>query len=336
MQNMTVIAKTIEKTTEHLRRFNFQRDLQSVADLIESCFAGTMDIDGERYIRQMRNAARNAGLLRWAGSMAEPSILPMAGLVWEEDGKVVGNLTLIQFSIRGQRCNLIANVAVHPDYRRRGIARALTQAGIQQAQDRHVSAVWLQVREENQAAYNLYRSLQFYERFRRSIWHLQPDTSLVTLAKPVPPVSTDIKVISRRGQDWLQQESWLKRIYPPEITWHMPYNKLAFQPGFLGVLYRIFTDCQIRQWSAWKNGELLGIIGWQKYYGQADRAWLATPPTVDPEGLYSLIFTLCQRAYDRRLIILDYPAHQGEEAIRTLGFTISQNLVWMEYPLARP
>ena len=45
------------------------------------------------------------------------------GFVWEEDGSIIGNATLLQSDIPNRY--LVANVAVHPDYRRRGIAKGL-------------------------------------------------------------------------------------------------------------------------------------------------------------------------------------------------------------------
>ena len=40
-----------------MRAMNMFRDLPAVADLIELCFASTMDNDGQRYIADMRRPA---------------------------------------------------------------------------------------------------------------------------------------------------------------------------------------------------------------------------------------------------------------------------------------
>ena len=64
-------------------------------------------------------------------------------------GRIVGNLSLIPFVRRGHVVYLIANVAVHPDYRRRGIARQLTQTALDYLRQRGVSSAWLQVRDDN-------------------------------------------------------------------------------------------------------------------------------------------------------------------------------------------
>src|SRR5687768_16478612 len=117
----------------HLRPLNMLRDLPAVADLIELCFATTMDSEGQRYVQDMRRAGSDASFMRWATRMAETTSLPLTGYVWEEAGRIVGNSSLVPFRHKQQRMYLIANVGVHPDFRRRGIARALTERALQHA-----------------------------------------------------------------------------------------------------------------------------------------------------------------------------------------------------------
>src|SRR3989304_5116538 len=109
----------------NLRSLNMLRDLPAVADLIELCFSNTMDSEGQRYIQDMRRAGDDKSFLNWANRAAESTSLPLTGYVWEENGRIVGNTSLVPFRHNRTRLYLIANVAVHPDYRRRGIARAL-------------------------------------------------------------------------------------------------------------------------------------------------------------------------------------------------------------------
>src|SRR5512139_298345 len=95
-----------------LRLLNILRDLPSVADLVETCFADTMDADGHRYVQQMRRAGRDNAFLRWAVSAAETASMPLSGYVWEEDGQIIGNVSLIPFRKTSKKNYLIANVAV--------------------------------------------------------------------------------------------------------------------------------------------------------------------------------------------------------------------------------
>ena len=163
------------KDHPHMRPLNVLRDLSSVADLIELCFSPTMDNDGQRYLSDMRRASRDDSFLRWASHVTETAALPLTGYVWEQDGRIVGNASLIPFRDKGKRIYLIANVATHPDYRRRGIGRALTERVMQLARDKKASAVWLHVREDNPGAIQLYTDLGFQEIARRTTWTAHTD-----------------------------------------------------------------------------------------------------------------------------------------------------------------
>ena len=95
----------------HMRRFNVRSDLKAVADLVELCFDETLDLDGRRYIRQMRSTAQHPQFLSWAARVASRSGFPFGGFVWEQDGRIIGNISLIQMEGRGGRVR-------HPDQAR--------------------------------------------------------------------------------------------------------------------------------------------------------------------------------------------------------------------------
>ena len=311
----------------HLRALNILRDLPAVADLIELCFSNTMDSDGQRYVQDMRRAGRDDSFLRWATKMTETTSLPLTGYIWEENGKIVGNASLVPFRRKNERIYLIANVATHPDFRRRGIARALTERALQHAVDRKVSATWLHVREDNPGAIKLYTELGFVERARRTSWQARGDLAAVS-------PQTDINITTRTARDWLQQQDWLRRLYPDILAWYHPWNFSALQPGLLNWLYLAFVDMNVRQWSALTGaGERLeAALAWIPYGRGANSLWLAAGPGASPEAVTSLLI------HARRILLsghahltLDYPASEASEAIRAAGFTAVRTLIWMEH-----
>src|SRR5512133_238896 len=176
MSTITIPVKANDHP--HVRPLNVLRDLSAVADLIEICFSPTMDNDGQRYLSDMRRASRDDSFLHWASRMTETATLPLMGYVWEQDGKIVGNASLIPFRDKGKRVYLVANVATHPDYRRRGIGRALTEGVMKQARDKKAAAIWLHVRDDNLGAIKLYEELGFREIARRTTWYANLDTRL--------------------------------------------------------------------------------------------------------------------------------------------------------------
>lgn len=313
--------------TGYLRPFDIRRDLNAVADLVELCFADTLDSDGQRYLRQLRDAARNVRFLRWASSVADPSSLPMNGFVWVEDGKLVGNLSIIPFTIHNRRTFLIANVAVHPDYRRKGIARAMTLEAQEYARRRNAASVWLHVREENHPAKRLYVSQGFRERARRTTWYSIPEAR----ARFDPPSGVQIGL--RKPVHWNWQKSWLSRIYPGELTWHLPIKINSFRPGLWQTIGSWFTGTTKRHWAATRANELLATLTWQHSSGYNDYLWLAVPLNFH-EGVVRALLTHARRSLPPyRVLHLDFPAHVAEASIQSAGFEIHQTLIWMEYPL---
>ena len=109
----------------HLRRLDMRRDLVKVADLVELCFYDTLDPEGRQYLNEMRRAAQNTSLLGWASGLIDEAPMPPSGYVWEEDGRLVGNLSLIPITWQGKKGYMIANVATHPDFRGRHLIQAI-------------------------------------------------------------------------------------------------------------------------------------------------------------------------------------------------------------------
>ncbi len=102
-------------------------------------------------------------------ALAEELNNPCARFLTALDGNtVVGYLGCHHVADEG----FIANVAVHPNHRRRGIARALVNAAIEQG--RSLSRLTLEVRESNAAAIALYQSLGFVKDGIRPRFYTHP------------------------------------------------------------------------------------------------------------------------------------------------------------------
>ncbi len=75
------------QSTSHIRPVDIRKDLPAIADLIERCFAQTMDDEGREYIGRIRQIGKNTQLLQAGKPRAEQSSDSMRGYVWEEDGR---------------------------------------------------------------------------------------------------------------------------------------------------------------------------------------------------------------------------------------------------------
>lgn len=307
----------------HLRLFDARRDVTAVADLVELCFADTLDADGRRYLQHMRSTANTAGLLGWTRMSPVLTSTPLAGYVWEQDGQIIGNASLIPYYVANKRFYLIANVAVHPDYRRMGIARQLTKRLIERVRLRGASQIWLHVRDDNQAALNLYQSEGFVERTRRTTWINRPDGMLEEL-------NVGASFSSPRTAHWTKQSAWLLRTYPAKYAWHLAMDTKLLRPGVLGGIWRMVNNAHIAQWSMQREKRLLGVASWQSSHGASDLLFLALPEKTNDEDVQALLVHALKRIPSPRPVSMDYPTGQYQRAIEVAGFNIRQTLIWME------
>jgi ribosomal protein S18 acetylase RimI-like enzyme len=321
MSSITIPVKT--KDHPYLRPLNVLRDLSAVADLIELCFSPTMDNDGQRYLSDMRRASRDDSFLRWASRVSETASMPLMGYVWEQEGRIIGNASLIPFRDHGRRIFLIANVATHPDFRRRGIGRALTERVMRQARDKKGSTIWLHVRDDNPGAIKLYRDLGFQEIARRTTWQASPDHRL-----SVP--EHEIQIVPRHPGFWPLQEDWLRRLYPKDLSWYQSWNTNALRPGLWNWFYLLFIDFNIKQWAAIRNDELLATLTWMPNGGRSESLFAATGPGESrSEPLTSLLIHARRTITYPPYLTLDYPANEMVDALLAAGFHQRRTLLWM-------
>jgi len=321
MSSITVPARA--DNHPNLRPMSILRDLPAVADLIEQCFSSTMDSDGRRYVQDMRRAGNDNSFLKWANRVAESTSLPLTGYVWEEGHHIVGNVSLVPFRQNKHRLYLIANVATHPDYRRQGIARALTLRAMQHAHEKKVDDIWLHVRADNPEAIHLYETLGFVERARRTAWQAYTDAN-------TPQVETDIAITNRYPRFWATQLKWLSRLYPDALSWHMNWSFSSLKPGLFNWLYLMFLDVNVRQWAATRKDDLLATLSWIPT-GRGESLFAATGERSDPEALRALL-TQARRDLSRSYphISLEFPAGLFDDAIQAAGFKALRTLIWMQ------
>jgi ribosomal protein S18 acetylase RimI-like enzyme len=326
MASITVPAKANDHP--YVRSLNVLRDLPHVADLIELCFSSMMDNDGQRYVNDMRRAGRDDGFLRWANHMTETTSLPLTGYVWEENNKIIGNASLIPFRDRGKRIYLIANVATHPDHRRRGIAHILTQRAMEHARKKNAVAIWLHVRDDNPGAIQLYADLGFQEVARRTTWQANPDPHLL---KPY----SGVQIIPRHPRFWPLQQDWLRHLYPEALNWYAPLNFNALQPGFWNWLYLLFMDFDFKQWVAVSNtgDTLLATLTWMPGGGRTESIYAATGQAesdASVEALTQILIHARRSLSNHATLSLEYPADEMTEAIAAAGFKPRRTLIWMK------
>lgn len=314
----TIPLPTRAEAHPNLRPLNVLHDLPQVADLIELCFHQSMDRDGESYIREMRRAGREQS---WMRSMENASSMPLNGYVWEENGRIVGNASQIVFHQNKHRITMVANVAVHPEYRHRGIGRAVTEQVANHAREQGADELWLNVRDDNPDAIDLYTDLGFREHSRRTQWQIA-DTTIPSR------VSGEFQIVPRQPRFWPTQRKWLEQLHPNELAWYRAWNFKGLAPGLWNWLYLLFVDMNLRQWAALRGDQLQAVLSWTPTGSHHEPLWLALGPESAPEAATSLLVQ-ARRELGRRKFILEHPTGPVDESIRAAGFVPQRTLIWM-------
>lgn len=265
------------------RPVNLRTDLAPLADLIELVFADTMDSGGRAALREMRTLSRMGRGVNLIAQMNEMTHGISLGYVWEEDGKIVGNVSVYPANWPRQLGNtyIIANVGVHPDYRGRGIARHLMKRSMQMIRENGNSRAILQVDHDNHARY-LYQSLGFeaertFTTWRRASYGQVPDA-------PLNPAY----IRSRRRSEW-QAEYQLAEAIRPQTR------------GGLGWLRPLHPQFFKRTWGQ-RLGDAINLRGY-------DHAVIVNPERTDE--IYGSAWIETAFGMNTRLTLLMKPAYRG-------------------------
>jgi ribosomal protein S18 acetylase RimI-like enzyme len=332
---MAVLTGSLAEEHFGLRPMDPMRDLRGVADLIEEAFADDLDQSGQSALQELRWLSRIKPVLWWMVYSNPEHTDFLSGFVWEEDKKIVGNIT-INRSSAGSRRWLISNLAVSKKYRRRGIARGLMYAALELVNEYNGSMVSLQVRADNESARQLYDDLQFKEISGST--HLVAAQVPAVTELPLPPA---VVFRPRRFDMADAKEAYhLANVATPiSVQKEWPIRQSQFRLGS-GELVNNF----IRQFQGGGPTAYWVVEDGQRFVASVD----ITPGTwrkkheitlmVHPDWRGILERPLISRAlaylqpWPTRGIAIRQPVFHPEaiEAYKFLGLTEKQTLLWMK------
>ncbi len=322
-----------------LRPLDPLKDLRGVADLIEEAFADDLDRSGQNALRELRWLSYMKPVLWWMVFFGSEHSDFLSGFVWEEEGRVVGNVTVNRASPGSLRW-LISNVAVSKKYRGRGIARGMMYAALELVNEYHGSSVSLQVRADNASARHLYNSLNFKEISGTA--HLRHKNGPVMADHTLPPLPQNVTLRPRRNNNADTRQTYLLACaaVPPEVQKEWPLRQSRFrldnQEEFFGnLLHRLTGSGPAAHWVVENGQDFIATLNIQPgTIGQAHTIELM----VHPEWRGQLEKPLLSRAMDylghwrSHEILIKHPADHLEaiEAYKLFGFEHQQTLIWMK------
>lgn len=303
-----------------LRPVNPRRDMRAVADLIETAFSSGLDDEGRRMLRWMRILGRTG----WLGWLLSWHLLPPAarpsGFVWEVDGNVVGNASLLKVDGHPDRWVLV-NVAVHPQHQRKGIARSMVKASVDKVRRKGGKEIILQVDRDNRGAQILYASHGFRPLITRTTW--------VCLVDKTRFLGMETGVArKRKREEWQQQWFLSRRLHPEGLVWPYPPTANLFRPR---GLFESFGLVGGWHWVWSEDGRLLASL--TARWGGDRNNWrlilVVEPEARDAVEKGILVRGLTDLPSIGGEIVLDYPSGHAESQLKELGFFPRRTLTWM-------
>lgn len=332
---MTIIPIQNSARADGLRPINLRTDLAELADLIELVFADSMDQGGRAGVEEMRYLSKvGIGISLLPGFSDLTHGINM-GYVWVADGKLVGNVSVYPVGRPNRDTWIIANVGVHPDYQRRGIATQMMEASMAMIRQRGGRCARLQVDQDNEVARHMYEHLGFIDERGWILWRRGS-----SLRVPPPITGPSVHITHRRRSDWQAEYALAQQVRPAErggMGWMRPLHISLFRKPLLR---------QIGDWLNMRTEERLVIRAEDEKRLLAslwiEAGFLATSTQltlmVDPDyqGLYdsALINTATRRFGGRRTTLtIEHPSDETRtsDVLREYQFRPQREVVHMRW-----
>ncbi len=307
------------------RPVNIRQDLQQIADLLEISFTD-MDHSGRMAVREMRTLAHSGPFLWLLQGMDRMVKALMQGFVWVEDGQIIGNVSISRAGF--DQTWVIANVAVHPDYRGQGIATELCKCALDRIANWRGSAAVLQVEAQNHSAHHIYRKLGFYDErtFTRWRWRFSDRTPRALENMP--------RITYRAPYEWHDEYELAEQVRPPHLGglgWLRPNVPAYFRPSFTSFFKPGSTEHWVVRGSSGLDAVLLTQVAFGSAYMRFD---MLVHPDRQGQLEEALInYTLRQASQQYRGGLTEHPADDfhAESMFRHYHFEPERTLIHMRW-----
>ncbi len=240
------------------------KEFDRLTTLIETAFAEDQAREGRSFRDETRSLNKLLPLFRAMFAVLPSMENYFYTLVWDVDGRFASAVTISRQGSDAQRW-YIANVATHPDYRGRGLARALVSAALDRIRAQGGRYALLRARADNEPAYRLYRSLGFQ--------HLETGTILKGEAHPIAAPALPAAYVLRPipATDWHTRFAVAQFLASPEAQAVCPPTEKQFQDNWIGrklqTLINRAQHVQLRTWAIAVADRPIGLVRCQARSG---------------------------------------------------------------------
>jgi ribosomal protein S18 acetylase RimI-like enzyme len=252
-----VVTFPASQSGNGLRPIDPGKDLPQLVELLRLAFGKEMEAEGKPVFRSAMDSQTPAFLWR-----LDPALSRLApGFVWEADDVIVGNVTLLPTHTHSRY--LVANVAVHPDYRRQGIARLLMGAVREYVLRRGGREILLQVVRTNKLAIDLYGHMGYRTLGSMTTWRAS-----VSRVRGLPEQKSDghygidVQLLERKR--WREAYRLDCKALAPGMNWPDPILADAYK---VGLRRRIKDFLNGRYQQTWMTLDGKQLVGLAKVHG---------------------------------------------------------------------
>lgn len=329
---MVVTAPAHQQTYPGLRPINLNTDIPGILKLLEVCFGDSINnIDGQRFYTGPATPNQQTAFL-WRLNPAASKLA--LGFVWEVNGRIVGNVTVLTTKMPGRF--LVVNVAVHPDQRRKGIAYRLMQAVHDMVQKRNGHEILLQVVKDNTPAEDLYKRLNYTNLGSMTSWYA-PVSRLRHLDSMANSSGRGPHIRELRRSEWQAAFQLDQLALSSELNWPEPLTKDAYQNGILRKVTNFVNGRSMETWVTAHNQKLTGMATILSEWGKTHAASLRVHPEWRGELERPLLAKLIRRLYylPRRNVRIDHPDDDSftGNLLREANFQPRRTLTYMHLKL---
>lgn len=319
-------------TGEGLRPVNMSRDLPQIVELLKLVFGESLEREDPQLFGGNGQNAMNDLIYRFNPAAARLS----NGFVWQTDGRIVGNATLL--TTKSWDRYLVANVAVHPAYRRQGIARAMMNGVTASIKSRGGRVILLQVVKDNQSAIDLYKSLGYASIGNMTSWHVT--------ASRVRQISDDEGDGSMLRIQPLQDRCW-REAYDldtahvhADLNWPEPLQPNAYRRTIWRKVSDFMNGRQRETWTAFDSqNHAAGLVTIASEWGHSHVITLRVRP--DRAGSFErpLLAKVIRRlAYlPKRNVRIEHPEADDltSKLLREANFSVQRTLTHMRLDISQ-
>ena len=329
---MIVTAPSQDQSHNGLRPINLNSDIPGILRLLETVFGASLRAEGRPIITSNELSAQSPAIL-WRLSPAAAKL--GLGFVWEANGRIVGNVTVLTTEMPGRY--LVVNVAVHPDHRRKGIARLLMNRVENLVRQRGGNQILLQVVKQNSAAIELYNSLTYTTIGSMTQWRTSV-SRLRRLELNLDHAGPPIRELKRH--EWREAYALDRKTLHNDLHWPEQLKPDEYKTGLWAGIVNFLNGRQSETWAIGNaQNQLVGLAKIHSEWGRSHHLSLRVHPSWQGRLERPLLAKLIRRlqSMSRRNVQIEHP--DDDELVNALlqeaNFQPRRTLTHMRLDLTR-